>query len=76
MNSLMVVASLNSTSVTAARANKFLNPLATLCGAEAVVGYPMDKQTEAKLATPAKNFSLKSSGLISRISGAKIVPES
>lgn len=72
----MVLASLNSTSVTAAMANKFLKPLAMLCGADATVGYPMDKQTEAKLATPAKNLSLKSSGLMSKIAGAKMVPES
>lgn len=37
-NSLTVVASLNSTSVTAAIANRFLNPLTMLCGAEATVG--------------------------------------
>ena len=37
-NSLMVAASLKSMSVTAARANKFLNPLTKECGAEARVG--------------------------------------
>lgn len=76
MNSLIVAASLNSMSVTAAIDNRFLNPLAMLCGAEATVGYPIPKQTAAKLATPAKNFSLRSSGLMSRMAGAKMVPES
>lgn len=38
MYSLMVVASLNSTSVVAANASKFLKPLAMLCGADANVG--------------------------------------
>lgn len=38
--------------------------VAMLCGAEAVVRLLMPKQTEPKLATPAKKFSLKPSRLM------------
>lgn len=76
MNSLIVVASLKSTSVTAAIARRFLNPLAIECGADAIVGYPMDKDKAAMFATPSRNLARKSSGLMSRMAGVKIVPES
>lgn len=76
MNSLMVSASLNSTSVTAATASRFLKPLAMECGAEATVGYPMARDREATLATPSMNLARRSSGLMSRMAGAKMVPES
>uniref|UniRef100_A0A2M3ZL71 Uncharacterized protein n=3 Tax=Nyssorhynchus TaxID=44543 RepID=A0A2M3ZL71_9DIPT len=76
MNSLTVSASLNSTSVTAAMASRLRKPLAMLCGTEASVGYPIDSETAARLATPAWNLARRSSGLMSRISGEKIEPES
>merc|ERR1719499_2511136 len=48
-------------SVTAAMARRFFMPLAMLCGADAIVGYPISRQTAATLATPAINLSLMSS---------------
>merc|ERR1719461_96898 len=40
-NSLSISASLKVMSVTAAMARRFFMPLAMLCGAEAMVGYPI-----------------------------------
>lgn len=67
---------MKSTSVTAAMASKFLNPLAMECGADATVGYPMASERAATLATPSWNLARRSSGLMSRIAGVKMVPES
>jgi len=54
----MVVASLNSTSVVAAMASRFLNPLAMLCGAEAME-YPDDREQLQAVPAVARIFKGK-----------------
>merc|ERR1712045_874703 len=76
MYSLIVSASLNSISVTAATANRFLKPLAIEWGADATVGHPIARETQARLTTPSMKRLRRSSSVMSRMRGSNFVSSS
>ncbi|BAT03695.1 Os08g0130550 [Oryza sativa Japonica Group] len=61
-------------SVSTATASTFLYPLRNMCGAAAIVGYEIARETEATIETPEANFSIRSSSVRSSTSGLKTDP--
>ena len=64
------------TPVSAAIDSRFLKPLDIMCGADAVVGYLIDNEMAAMLATPWRSLTRRSSNVMSSTRGSKMVPES
>ena len=51
-----------------------LKALVIICGTEALVGYPMARETIVTMAAPSMNLARMSSSVMSRIDGWYIAP--